>query len=71
MQPLEIIWERLRAIARDAVVAAVKSALDEAGIEIPFPYRTPTFKHPLEIGGHSLDRTSREAARAEEAEEGR
>jgi len=30
--------------SRDEVVAAVKSALDEAGIEIPFPYRTLTFK---------------------------
>lgn len=29
--------------SRDAVVAAVKKALDEAGIEIPFPYRTLTF----------------------------
>lgn len=27
----------------DAVVAAVNKALDEAGIEIPFPYRTLTF----------------------------
>lgn len=29
--------------SRDAVVAAVKKALDEAAIEIPFPYRTLTF----------------------------
>lgn len=36
--------------ARDQVVAAVKSALDEAKIEIPFPYRTLTFKEPLHIG---------------------
>ncbi|REK18234.1 MAG: mechanosensitive ion channel family protein [Planctomycetota bacterium] len=33
--------------SRDEVVAAVKRALDEAGIEIPFPYRTLTFKQPL------------------------
>ena len=33
--------------SRDKVVAAVKKALDEAGIEIPFPYRTLTFKEPL------------------------
>ncbi len=33
--------------SRDVVVAAVKRALDEAGIEIPFPYRTLTFKEPL------------------------
>lgn len=30
--------------SRDEVVAAVKGALDEAGIEIPFPYRTLVFK---------------------------
>jgi small conductance mechanosensitive channel len=29
---------------RDTVVRAVKRALDEAGMEIPFPYRTLTFK---------------------------
>ena len=33
--------------SRDQVVAAVKAALDGAGIEIPFPYRTLTFKEPL------------------------
>ena len=33
--------------SRDQVVAAVKRALDEAGIEIPFPYRTLTFDEPL------------------------
>lgn len=33
--------------SRDQVVAAVKRALDDAGIEIPFPYRTLTFKEPL------------------------
>ncbi|MEQ9125019.1 MAG: mechanosensitive ion channel family protein, partial [Alphaproteobacteria bacterium] len=40
--------------SRDKVVAAIKRALDEAGIEIPFPYRTLTFKHPLgirDVGG--------------------
>ena len=36
--------------SRDQVVAAVKRALDEAGIEIPFPYRTLTFKEPLTLG---------------------
>ncbi len=30
--------------AKDQVVSAVKRALDTAGIEIPFPYRTLTFK---------------------------
>ena len=33
--------------SRGEVVTAVKKALDEAGIEIPFPYRTLTFKEPL------------------------
>lgn len=31
------------------VVTAIKKALDEAGIEIPFPYRTLTFKEPLTV----------------------
>ena len=30
--------------SRDKVVASIKRALDDAGIEIPFPYRTLTFK---------------------------
>ena len=33
--------------SRDKVVAAVKRALDEAGVEIPFPYRTLTFNEPV------------------------
>lgn len=33
--------------SRDEVIAAVKHALDAEGIEIPFPYRTLTFKEPL------------------------
>ena len=35
--------------SRDEVVEAVKKALDKAGIEIPFPYRTLTFKEPLAL----------------------
>nr|WP_159966284.1 mechanosensitive ion channel family protein [Profundibacterium mesophilum] len=35
--------------SRDKVVAAVKRALDDHGIEIPFPYRTLTFKEPLAL----------------------
>ncbi|MCC6143417.1 MAG: mechanosensitive ion channel family protein [Candidatus Hydrogenedentes bacterium] len=52
----EVTWwcgatpKDLRA-SRDEVVAAVKRALDEAGIEIPFPYRTLTFKEPLRTIG--------------------
>jgi len=37
-------------VSRDQVVAAVKRALDDAGIEIPFPYRTLTFKGPAPDG---------------------
>jgi small-conductance mechanosensitive channel len=35
--------------SRDQVVAAVKRALDEAEIEIPFPYRTLTVNGPLPV----------------------
>ncbi len=35
--------------SRAEVVTAIKKALDEAGIEIPYPYRTLTFNEPLEI----------------------
>jgi small-conductance mechanosensitive channel len=35
--------------SRDEVVASIKSALDNSGIEIPFPYRTLTFKQPLNV----------------------
>lgn len=34
--------------SRDEVVEAAKRALDEAGISIPFPHRTLTFKQPLD-----------------------
>ncbi len=35
--------------SRDQVVASVKAALDEAGIEIPFPYRTLTVNGPIPV----------------------
>ncbi|OEY70897.1 mechanosensitive ion channel protein MscS [Rheinheimera salexigens] len=35
--------------SRDEVIAAIKSALDNADIEIPFPYRTLTFNQPVSI----------------------
>ena len=41
--------------SKDEVVAAVKRALDDAGIEIPFPYRTLTFKGPIETKTLSTD----------------
>ena len=40
------MWE-----SKDAVVRAIKAALDEAGIEIPFPYVTHTFKERVPLGG--------------------
>lgn len=36
--------------SRDEVVAAIKRELDGAGIEIPFLYRTLTFKNPDDVG---------------------
>lgn len=33
--------------SRDQVIRSVKRALDDAGIEIPFPYRTHTFKEAV------------------------
>ena len=41
--------------SRDEVVSAVKRALDEAGIEIPFPYRTLAFKEPLPLARGDAD----------------
>lgn len=35
--------------SKDQVVRSIKGALDEAGIEIPFPYRTLTFKDSLNV----------------------
>ncbi|WP_300399173.1 mechanosensitive ion channel [uncultured Sphingobium sp.] len=37
--------------SRDRVVRAIKAALDEAGIEIPFPYVTNIFKGPVPLQG--------------------
>lgn len=41
--------------SRDKVVASIKRALDKAGIEIPFPYRTLTFKEPLSLADRRGD----------------
>ncbi len=38
-------WE-----SKDAVVRAIKAGLDDAGIEIPFPYVTHTFKERVPLG---------------------
>ena len=45
--------------SRGEVVTAVKRALDEAGIEIPFPYRTLTFKEPLSLSGEARETSER------------
>lgn len=44
--------------SRGEVVTAVKKALDEAGIEIPFPYRTLVFKEPLDLKSRESDKTN-------------
>lgn len=48
--------------SRDQVVAAVKRALDDNGIEIPFPYRTLTFNEPMPV------RSATDAERPDEKE---
>ena len=48
--------------SRDKVVIAVKKALDDAGIEIPFPYRTLTFKEELGIKSDEGDKKTQEDA---------
>lgn len=47
-------WE-----SKDKVIRAIKSALDEAHIEIPFPYITHTFKETVPVSqlGHTAKRT--------------
>ncbi|MBX7457411.1 mechanosensitive ion channel family protein [Qipengyuania sp. 1NDH17] len=47
-------WE-----SKDKVVRAIKAALDDAGIEIPFPYVTHTFKETVPVSrlGDSSKRT--------------
>lgn len=35
--------------SRDSVIRSIKRALEEAGIEIPFPYVTQTFKEPVPL----------------------
>ena len=46
--------------SRAEVVTRIKQALDDAGIEIPFPYRTLTFKEPLALAG-AADRIGEQA----------
>lgn len=55
--------------SRDKVVAAIKRALDDAGIEIPFPYQTLTVNEPLrlEMVGEARERAASAAGRDAEA----
>ena len=39
--------------SRDKIVRAIRQALDNAGIEIPFPYVTHTFKQQVPLGDRS------------------
>ncbi len=41
--------------SRDAVIRSIKRALDDAGIEIPFPYVTHTFKEPVPLSSGAND----------------
>ena len=43
--------------SRDQVISSIKRALDAANIEIPFPYRTLTFKEPLPVRQENTSRT--------------
>ena len=63
---LEVAWwaqsgplEELQ--SRDQVALAIRKALDRENIEIPFPYRTLTFKpeHPLHATSHTGDDNQR------------
>ncbi|HPF25218.1 MAG TPA: mechanosensitive ion channel [Steroidobacteraceae bacterium] len=47
---------------RDAVIRSIKRALDEAGIEIPFPYVTHTFKEALRVQRDGEEATSPDRA---------
>lgn len=55
-------WTRSRPLdirkSRDEVVDTIKSALDKANIEIPFPYRTLTFKEPLNVNQSNDNQSS-------------
>lgn len=35
--------------SKDQVIASIKAALDDAGVEIPFPYRTLTVSEPIPV----------------------
>jgi small-conductance mechanosensitive channel len=57
--------------SRDAVVRGIKRALDDAGMEIPFPYRTLTFKEALPLkrsGERAAARTPTDQARPDDSD---
>ena len=57
--------------SRDGVVRAIKRALDDAGMEIPFPYRTLTFKEPLPLAPAAKPQGDRpEPPRSEDPNDG-
>jgi small-conductance mechanosensitive channel len=39
--------------SRNEIVVAIKAALDAAGIEIPYPYRTLHFRAPIPVENES------------------
>ena len=49
--------------SRGEVITAIKRALDNAGIEIPFPYRTLTFKETMKMDVVRLHKKSEEKNR--------
>ncbi|EAQ98820.1 mechanosensitive ion channel family protein [Congregibacter litoralis] len=54
--------------SRDSVIRAVKRALDDRGIEIPFPYRTLTFAEPLELTGGNVKEKVDDERKVEEGQ---
>ena len=53
-----MVWARREdfGTVKQATVRAVKYALDEAGIEIPFPQTTVTFGGPVRVEGETVRR---------------
>lgn len=56
--------------SRGEVVAAIKTALDDNDLEIPFPYRTLTFKEPLMVQNGNDHPAPEEGSLPSEQDEG-